>query len=68
MPRAPRYTANELEKLLGQAGWETKKGGKHVIKMVKTGKPSRDDPTIEGGTLPIGLSQAILKQAGLADN
>jgi predicted RNA binding protein YcfA (HicA-like mRNA interferase family) len=38
-------------------------GGKHVVKMTKSGKRPVTIPQHGGEVLPVGLSNAILKQA-----
>jgi predicted RNA binding protein YcfA (HicA-like mRNA interferase family) len=51
--------------LLEQAGWQQGKGGKHVVKMVKPGRRPLTLPRHRGQDYGKGLTQAILKQAGL---
>jgi hypothetical protein len=55
-----------MKRLLEANGWAETRGGKHVVKMTKPGhRPItlRDDKG--GGGYPIGLTVAIMRQAGL---
>jgi predicted RNA binding protein YcfA (HicA-like mRNA interferase family) len=65
---------DDLPKLLSQAtackllkanGWEQEIGGKHVVKMTKTGERPITLPACKGQDYSRGLTRAILKQAGL---
>jgi predicted RNA binding protein YcfA (HicA-like mRNA interferase family) len=67
MAKRRRYTQKELKRRLESEGWTERTGGKHVVKMVKRGERPITIPMYKGETLPIGLSQAILKQAGIED-
>ena len=67
MPRRRRYTQKELIRELRRNGWAQAVGGKHQVKMTKEGQRSITIPEFRGETLPIGLSEAILKQAGVRD-
>lgn len=49
-------------------GWVRKGGGRHQVKMVKAGQRPVTVPEYRGETLPVGLSQAILRQAGIKDD
>lgn len=53
------------KKLLESHGWTEEQGGKHVVKMVKKGMRPITLPAHKGQDYAIGLSRAILKQAGL---
>ena len=65
MGRLKRYTQKQLIKTLKQHGWEKSVGGKHQVKMIREGHRPVTIPEFKGETLPVGLSQAILKQAGI---
>jgi predicted RNA binding protein YcfA (HicA-like mRNA interferase family) len=52
-------------RLLEQHGWTMTHGGKHVIKMAKSGRRPITLPHHHGETYSKGLSAAIRKQAGL---
>jgi predicted RNA binding protein YcfA (HicA-like mRNA interferase family) len=68
MARLKRYTQKQLIKTLKQHGWEQSVGGKHQVKMIREGHRPVTIPEFKGETLPVGLSQAILKQAGIEDD
>jgi predicted RNA binding protein YcfA (HicA-like mRNA interferase family) len=51
--------------LLEQYGWTRERGGKHQIKMTKPGHRPITLPINKRQDYPVGLSQAILRQAGL---
>ncbi|MDQ3986891.1 MAG: type II toxin-antitoxin system HicA family toxin [Actinomycetota bacterium] len=68
MARPKRFTQRELIKKLEEGGWTRRPGGRHQVKMVKEGERPVTIPQYQGKALPIGLSQAILKQAGVEDN
>lgn len=68
MAKRRRHTQKTLKKRLEAEGWREKTGGKHVVKMVKEGERPITIPMLKGETLPIGLTQAILKQAGIEDD
>lgn len=65
MPKKKRYTQKALIRELSLHGWVKTGGGKHQVKMVKPGERPITIPELGGETLPIGLTQAILKQAGI---
>lgn len=65
MNRRKRYTQKALVRELSQHGWTKTSGGKHQVKMVKPGERPITIPEFKGETLPIGLSQSILRQAGI---
>lgn len=65
VPKAKRYTQKELVRLLTANGWTAGTGGKHQVKMMKAGERPITIPDYKGQTLPVGLTQAILKQAGI---
>jgi len=55
-------------KLLKAAGWAEEQGGKHVVKMTRAGQRPITLPHDKGGGgYPVGLTTAILKQAGLRE-
>ena len=56
-------TKKELEKLLQQAGFLKRKGGKHDI-WIKTGYPPIPVPRHKGD-IPNGTAKSIVKHAGL---
>jgi predicted RNA binding protein YcfA (HicA-like mRNA interferase family) len=62
-----RGTLNQKEaiRLLEQHGWTRETGGKHQVKMVKPGRRPITLPANRRRDYPVGLSIAILKQAGL---
>jgi predicted RNA binding protein YcfA (HicA-like mRNA interferase family) len=66
--RQQRHTQKSMKKLLEAAGWTETLGGSHVVKMVK---PEHRPITLphdkDGGGYPVGLSAAILRQAGLKE-
>lgn len=68
MAKARRYTQKQMKKRMETEGWVNTGGGKHVIKMSKPGHRPVTIPFCGGETLDIGLSQAILKQAGIDDD
>jgi predicted RNA binding protein YcfA (HicA-like mRNA interferase family) len=53
--------------LLERNGWKMEIGGKHVIKMTKPGERPITLPYHQRQNYSVGLSQRILKQAGLKD-
>ena len=63
-----RYTQKALIKMLKEHGWEQSVGSKHQVKMIQEGHRPVTIPEFKGETLPVGLSQAILKQAGIEDD
>jgi predicted RNA binding protein YcfA (HicA-like mRNA interferase family) len=68
MAKRKRYTQKALAKVLKEHGWEQSVGGKHQVKMTREGHRPVTIPEFKGETLPVGLSQAILKQAGIEDD
>jgi predicted RNA binding protein YcfA (HicA-like mRNA interferase family) len=53
-------------RLLEASGWTETAGGKHVVKMTKPGHRPIMLPHDKGGSgYPIGLTMAIMRQAGL---
>lgn len=68
MAKRKRYTQKTLAKVLKEHGWEQSVGGKHQVKMTREGHRPVTIPEFNGETLPVGLSQAILKQAGIEDD
>jgi len=52
-------------KLLKEHGWTQARGGKHQVKMTKSGCRPITLPQHKGRDYPTGLARAILKQAGL---
>jgi predicted RNA binding protein YcfA (HicA-like mRNA interferase family) len=67
MARRRRYTQKELVKRLSKEGWKREAGGRHQVKMTKEGRRPVTIPEYRGETLPVGLSQAILRQAGIEE-
>ncbi|WP_366526322.1 type II toxin-antitoxin system HicA family toxin [Mycobacterium sp.] len=74
MSRAPRAD-DELTRVLDQRsairlleehGWLKTRGGNHAVKMTKPGCRPVTLPHHKGRDYPIGLTRAILKQAGLS--
>lgn len=53
------------QRMLEQHGWTCERGGKHQIKMTKPGHRPITLPINKRQDYPVGLSQAILRQAGL---
>jgi predicted RNA binding protein YcfA (HicA-like mRNA interferase family) len=65
MPRTPRYTANEVVKMLEANGWyEVSQKGSHKKLNHDVHSETLVVP-MHGGTLKIGTQNRILKQAGL---
>lgn len=58
-------TQREAKSLLESNGWKATIGGKHSVKMVKKGCRPITLPMHNGQAYPKGLTEAILKQAGL---
>jgi predicted RNA binding protein YcfA (HicA-like mRNA interferase family) len=52
-------------KLLKEHGWTKSRGGKHQVKMTKLGHRPITLPQHKGRDYSPGLTQAILRQAGL---
>lgn len=55
------------KKLLEANGWTLGRAGRHQVKMVRPGRRPIPLPHNKGRDYPVGLSEAILKQAGLHD-
>lgn len=60
-----RMNQKQAQSLLEENGWVRAIGGKHNVKMTKAGMRPITLPYNNGQTYPVGLSEAILKQAGL---
>jgi predicted RNA binding protein YcfA (HicA-like mRNA interferase family) len=60
-----RLSQAKAERLLLENGWELETGGKHVVKMTKPGHRPITLPRHKGSDYGPGLTNAILKQAGL---
>jgi predicted RNA binding protein YcfA (HicA-like mRNA interferase family) len=62
-----RGTLNQKKamKLLNENGWTQSRGGKHQVKMTKPGYRPITLPQHKGRDYSPGLTQAILRQAGL---
>lgn len=58
-------TQREAQSLLEANGWICTTGGKHVVKMEKEGCRPITLPHNHGEVYPVGLTQTILKEAGL---
>lgn len=66
MTKPVRHNQRSMKRLLEANGWTETLGGKHVVKMVKPGLRPITLPHGKGsGGYPIGLSMAIVRQAGL---
>ncbi|WP_083903522.1 type II toxin-antitoxin system HicA family toxin [Nocardiopsis alkaliphila] len=55
----------ELKRLLEEHGWRETIGGKHQVKMEKEGERPITLPMHKGKPYAVGLTGAILKQAGI---
>lgn len=53
-------------KLLTRHGWTQGTGGKHQVKMTKPGQRPITLPDNKRRDYPVGLRNAILKQAGIS--
>jgi predicted RNA binding protein YcfA (HicA-like mRNA interferase family) len=61
-----RHNQRSNKRLLEANGWTETAGGKHVVKMTKPGhRPITLLHDKGGGGNPIGLTMAIMRQAGL---
>jgi predicted RNA binding protein YcfA (HicA-like mRNA interferase family) len=61
-----RHDQRSIRRLLEADGWIETAGGRHVVKMTKPGhRPITLPHDKGGGGYPIGLSMAIMRQAGL---
>lgn len=56
----------QWRKVLERRDWFCETGGKHVVKMTKDGHRPITLPMHKGRTYPVGLHDAIRKQAGLS--
>lgn len=63
MPK--RLSQRTAQRLLEEHGWTRETGGKHVVKMVKPGNRPITLPAAKRQDYAAGLTQGILKQAGL---
>lgn len=64
----PRLLSQSLaQSILEENGWVRTLGGKHVVKMEKPGHRPITLPYNKGQVYSVGLSQRILKEAGLKD-
>jgi predicted RNA binding protein YcfA (HicA-like mRNA interferase family) len=52
-------------KLLERYGWTKAVGGKHGVKMIRSGDRPITLPTHRGGDYGLDLTRRILKQAGI---
>jgi predicted RNA binding protein YcfA (HicA-like mRNA interferase family) len=52
-------------RLLGKHGWTQSVGGKHNVKMTKAGERPITLPKHKGQDYSLGLTKAILTQAGI---
>jgi predicted RNA binding protein YcfA (HicA-like mRNA interferase family) len=55
-----------VRKLLEKEGWTVARGGKHNVKMVKSGKRPITLPMHRGEDYSKALTASILRQAGLS--
>lgn len=60
-------TQKEMKRLLEAHGWEATVGGKHQVKMERDGQRPITLPMKGGSSYPVGLTSAILKQAGIKE-
>lgn len=60
-----RLSQRSAATLLSENGWVQERGGKHVVKMTKPGMRPVTLPAHKGQDYSVGLTRAILKQAGL---
>ena len=65
MTEPARHNQRSMKRLLEANGWTETAGGKHVVKMTKPGQRPITPPDDKGGGYPIGLTVAIMRQAGL---
>lgn len=70
MPKSPdrlprTMTQREAVSLLKYYGWTKETGGKHVVKMTKSGERPITLPSNNRQPYAVGLTAAILKQAKL---
>ncbi|HWX96450.1 MAG TPA: type II toxin-antitoxin system HicA family toxin [Solirubrobacteraceae bacterium] len=60
------HNQKSMRKLLIDNGWSESRGGKHVVKMTKSGARPITLPMHGGRDYGKGLERAILRQAGLS--
>ena len=64
--RLPRVLSQRAaKKLLEANGWTETLGGKHVVKMTKSGERPITLPRHQGKDYSANLTAAVLRQAGL---
>lgn len=63
---AKTYNQKSMRRLLQENGWTQTLGGKHVVKMTKTGMRPITLPMHKGRDYGPRLTQSILRQAGLS--
>ena len=59
------HSQKSLQPLLEANGWTATVGGKHQVKMTKPGHRPITLPMHHGRDYPVGLTVAIMRQAGL---
>jgi predicted RNA binding protein YcfA (HicA-like mRNA interferase family) len=59
------HNQKSMRRLLIDDGWSESRGGKHVVKMTKPGERPITLPHHKNRDYPPGLTNAILRQAGL---
>ena len=65
-PERPRaQNQKSMQRLLEANGWTATVGGKHQVKMTKPGHRPITLPMNHGRDYPVGLADAIMRQAGL---
>lgn len=60
-----RMSQKTAKALLKRHGWVESLGGKHTVKMIKEGRRPITLPMHKGEDYGVGLTDAVLKQAGL---
>lgn len=66
MPQLPKVlNQRSARELLERSGWVMVRGGKHNVKMTKPGERPITLPHHGGQDYARGLTEAILRQAGL---
>ena len=60
-----RLSQKSAQKVLEANGWTRELGGKHVVKMTRAGHRPITLPACGRQDYAVGLTRAILKQAGL---
>ena len=63
--RQPQHNQRSMKRLLETCGWTETTGGKHAVKMTKTGHRPITLPHHGGGDYSRNLTRRILRQAGL---